>query len=447
MIPRPLPEDAIHFITRAVNLLGLFGHLLLSFMNTVFIENGMSPHKTVRALTIATSFACFSLVAGIAPAHASPDRTQDAFTPVVVSRIGPAPSAFPGTDGLYHLVYELELTNTKPAPATLKKIEVRDASHPTRVLATYTGKALLDSLRTLQPRPAESPVIPLGSSRLFFVELTFKHGRVPDAITHRISLLGAANPSPSAPPTPLDYSVARIRLDVRPLPIIGPPLAGPGWVAINGCCNSLIIHRGSFMGVNGGLYDAQRFAIDYMRLNEKGELVHGDPGKVEDYVDYGAKVLAVADGTIVSTLNSLDDQVPGKLPNPADITLETVDGNHVVLDIGHGLYAFYAHLKKGSVTVHVGEHVKRGMVIGRLGNSGNTSAPHLHFHIMNGRSVLGSSGLPYVIDHFGLAGQIDIEQFDESSGLDGQWGKLFDKPIAEHGRFPLNLNIIDFSSH
>jgi len=231
-----------------------------------------------------------------------------------------------------------------------------------------------------------------------------------------------------------------------PLPVIGPPLSGPGWVAINGCCNSLIVHRGSFMGVNGGLFDAQRFAIDYMRLNDRGELVHGDPGKVENYVDYGAKVLAVADGTVVSTLNTLDDQAPGKLPNPAGITLETVDGNHVVLDIGRGLYAFYAHLQKGSVTVHVGEHVKRGMVIGRLGNSGNTSAPHLHFHIMNGSSVLGSSGLPYVIDHFNLAGQVDIGQFDESPGLDGQWGKRFNEPNVEHDRFPLNLNIIDFPS-
>ena len=407
----------------------------------------MILYKTGRALTVATSFACVYLAAGFDRAHAAQVRMPDAFTPVVVSRIGPTPSAFPGTDGLYHLVYELELTNTKPAPATLKKIEVIDASHPARVLATYTGKALLDSLRTLQPLPAESPVIPLNSSRLLFVELAFKPGEVPRAVTQRLSILGAANPAPSAPPTALEYTAGKIVLGQSPLPVIGPPLSGSGWVAINGCCNSLIIHRGSFLGVNGGFFDGQRFAIDYMRLNKRGELVRGNPDNVENYVGYGAKVLAVANGTVVSMLNTLDDQPPGKLPNPADVTLETVDGNHVVLDIGHGLYAFYAHLKKGSVTVHVGEHVKRGMVIGLLGNSGNTSAPHLHFHIMNGSSVLGSSGMPYVIDHFDLAGQVDINQFDESSGLDGQWGKRFDKPISDHDRFPLNLNIIDFPSH
>lgn len=388
---------------------------------------------------------CFSMLAlcCFSPALAA-SKTGDTFTPVTASLMGPQASAVPGADGQYHLVYELRLSNSKQAPATLKRIDVVDADQADVVYASFSGKSLLDSLRTLQPQPADSAIIPFNASRLFYIELAFKPGQVPRAISHRLSLLGAANPGPSASATPLDYDVARLELDPTPLPVVGPPLAGKAWLAVNGCCNSRIIHRGSFMGVNGGLYDAQRFAIDYMRLNDDGELVHGDPEKAENYAGYGAEVLSATDGIVVATLDSLDDQEPGTLPDPAEITLATVDGNHVVVDMGHGFYAFYAHLQKGSITVREGQRVKRGAVIGKLGNSGNTSAPHLHFHIMNGTSVLGSSGMPYVIDGFALSGQVNPEKFDASPGLEGQWGQRLDQPKQQSKRFPMNLDIVDF---
>ena len=87
------------------------------------------------------------------------------------------------------------------------------------------------------------------------------------------------------------------------------------------------------------------------------------------------------------------------------ITVETVDGNHIVQDIGGGAYAFYAHLQKGSLLVKPGDKVTKGQVIAKLGNTGNANASHMHFHLMNGPSVLGSDGLPYVIDRFAYDGQ------------------------------------------
>jgi len=182
-----------------------------------------------------------------------------------------------------------------------------------------------------------------------------------------------------------------------------------------------------------------------MRVNTRGELAQGDPADVNHYVDYGAKVYAVADGTVVDVPDDLPDQPPGKLPDPTTITLRTVDGNHVTIDMGHGLYVFYAHLRKGTVRVHRGDRVKVGEVVGELVNSGNTSAPHLHIHVMGSPSALALDGLPYVIDHFGLAGQIDVQAFDKSDVLTGQWGKRWAKPVVENDRFPLNLNIVDFA--
>jgi hypothetical protein len=375
-----------------------------------------------------------------------PTKPPDEFTAVTVQPLGTVHQLMRGTDGKYHLVYELQLTNTKPAPATIQRVDVVDAGRSGRLLASYSGTALVDRLRTLRPAPADSADIAPDAGRLLYVELSFDSlAAAPQTIKHRVRLLGAENPGTSTP-TQLDYTVARMDVSHRAPLVLGPPLAGKGWVAVNGCCNSEIIHRGSVQSVNGGLFDSQRFAIDWMRLNTAGELVHGDPTVATNYPDYGASVLAVADGTVVDTLNNLPDQTPGGLPDPGGFnSVEEVDGNHVVLDVGHGKFVFYAHLRKGSVVVHEGQHVRRGQILAQLGNTGNTSAPHLHVHVMDGISALGSDGLPYAIDRFGLAGQIDIATFDAAPDIEGVWlPGPFDNTTTQRDRFPLNLSVVNF---
>ena len=183
-----------------------------------------------------------------------------------------------------------------------------------------------------------------------------------------------------------------------------------------------------------------------MHLDAAGRFVHGDPSDVHNYDGYGADVLAVADGTVVETLNDLEDQKPGTLPDPKTITLANVDGNHVVLDLGDGVFAFYAHLQNKSVRVVSGDRVKRGQVLGKLGNTGNTSAPHLHFHLMESPSVLGSNGIPYLIDSFASAGQVSAAQFEAATGVEGDWSKgLLLNSSPRHDQFPLDLDIVDFS--
>lgn len=369
----------------------------------------------------------------------------DIFTPVVASTLAPTTAPVLGTDGKFHVVYELKLTNTKAVPATLQKVEVLDGGDPSRVIVTFEGDTLLHRLFTLAPSPATNADIEPNGSRLFFIELVFdSRSQVPNSLRHHLYLLGAASPGAETA-TPLDYTVAPITLNRLRTPVIGPPLKGDGWVAVNGCCTTGIVHRGSVQSINGSLFDSQRFAIDWMRLDDQGRFVHGDPADVRNYTDYGVDVIAVADGTVVSTLNSLDDQVPGTLPDPSSITVETVDGNHIVLDLGNGFYGFYAHLQKGSVTVKPGDTVKRGQVIGKLGNTGNTSAPHLHFHIMTGPSVLGSEGVPYVIDRFSLAGQVSVDQFNAAPDVTGVWEQdRINPPSKRTDQYPLNLNIVNF---
>jgi hypothetical protein len=369
---------------------------------------------------------------------------QDQFTPVVVSVLTPAATPVLGTDDKQHIVYELVITNTNATPATLTKVSVLDGSHPDKVLASFAGTALLSRLRMAIGGTPKTADIDQGSTRLFLIDVSLPADAVmPSRLLHRLDLLGGPGPAP-APAVSMNYIAAPVEIS-RALPVIGPPLRGQHWVDVNGCCEPGGAHRASGLAVNGGIFYAQRFAIDWMQLDKQGRVVHGDAADVHNYTCYGADILAVADGTVIAMQKDLDDQKPGTLPDPKTITVENVDGNHVILDLGGGVYAFYAHMQKNGVAVNIGDHVKRGQVLGKLGNTGNTSAPHLHFHLMNGPSALGSQGIPYLIDSFQLAGEVNKMQFDSAPGVEGDWSKgLLPTPSPRTKQFPMDLNIVNF---
>ena len=370
---------------------------------------------------------------------------KDAFTPLIGSPITPNTIAFSETDGKQHIVYELIFTNTRPTPATITSIEVVGPAPGSETLASYSGAELLKRLRTLANNPVDNAEIEFNGSRLLLVELAFDtRAQVPSRLEHRVRVMAAGAPGPAGPAVPLSYTIAPVYVSSDPLEL-GAPVVGKGWVAVNGCCTPAGVHRSSGLPVNGQIYFAQRFAIDWMLLDAEGRLVKGDPADVHSYPCYGVDVLAVADGTVVDTLANLDDQVPGELPDPKTINIDNVDGNHIVLDLGHGRYAFYAHLQKDSLHVAVGDHVHRGQVLAKLGNTGNTSGPHLHFHLMDGASVMGSQGLPYTIDHFYLAGKLSKQQFDAAKGVEGDWSQgLSTQPMLRKSEFPLDMMIVNF---
>jgi len=370
---------------------------------------------------------------------------EDQFTPLLASALNGNTQVFPGTDGRQHVVYELVMINANATPATLQKVEVAPAAYSTRLIATYQGSELLAHLRSTANTAVANPEIELNGVRVFLIHLARPAGPpVPERLIHRLTLLGGATPSPK-PQTPvaLEYLVAPLTLSAN-VPTIGPPLKGKKWVAFNGCCEASGAHRATSQPVNGGLHFAQRFAIDWMRLDDAGRLVNGNPNDVHSWVSYDADVLAVADGRVVKTEQHLEDQIPGSLPDPKTLTLANVDGNYIVLDLGNGVFAFYAHLRRNSISVSPGEHVKRGQVLAKLGNTGNTSAPHLHFHLMDGTSTLGSNGIPYVIDTFEYAGEVSAAKL-ASDNMEGKWNEgLLRTPSVRHGQFPLDRTVVNF---
>jgi hypothetical protein len=384
---------------------------------------------------------------GANAARQTPPLT-DTYTPVVASVLGPPTFFVSGTDGKYHIAYDVQFQNTHTAAARLSKVDVVDAGN--RVLVSMPEPEVLRRLRTLDARPVGDTGIEPKGSRVLFIELTFDSlAQVPKVFLHNLSLIGAKHPTDTEPSvfnyTILPYNVAA----AKPL-TIGPPLAGKGWIATNGCCAPGRPHRSSFQSVNGMIINAQRFAIDWMRMNDDGYMVVGDPSKNENWVNYGADDIAVADGTVIETLDEFDDNKPGDLPKT--VTVKNIGGNHIVLDLGNGLYGFYAHLKRGSLKVRVGDKVRKGDKLALLGNTGNSSAPHLHFHIMDSPSVLGSNGIPYVIESFEYDGQVPLDLFLKAFGDFETSNKMTEKfgggrlamPRRRKGQYPLAWDIINF---
>jgi murein DD-endopeptidase MepM/ murein hydrolase activator NlpD len=140
----------------------------------------------------------------------------------------------------------------------------------------------------------------------------------------------------------------------------------------------------------------QRHALDL--VIRKDDSTHTGEGKENtDYYAWGRPIVAPAPGTVVAVVNDLPDNRPGVTTDSRNAA-----GNHVVLDLGGREYALLAHFQKGSVSVKVGDVVKRGDTLGLCGNSGNSTQPHLHFHLQDNPSLFGDAvGLPVTFfDYF-----------------------------------------------
>ncbi len=325
-------------------------------------------------------------------------QAQPVATPVVADVVA-APIPVPGTDGKVHLAYELKLTNVLDQEITLTSIGVRAGD---QTYLELSGDRLPYWTRVIG---SGSPTDKLGPAQTALVWLDValdKDAAVPTDLVH---LVGISVPKPSPPlfPATMTETVAPVAVQTRKPVVISPPLSGPGWLDGNGCCD-MGAHRMALNPIDGGLWAAERFAIDYVQLGADGKLFSGDRTKVESYPYFGADIHAVADGPVVATVDGLPEQVPGK--SPTGLALNEYAGNHIVQDLGDGNYALYAHVKTGAVKVKPGDQLTAGQVIGSVGNTGNTDAPHLHFHVMSTPDPLRSNGLPFVFDSFTLDSRI-----------------------------------------
>jgi murein DD-endopeptidase MepM/ murein hydrolase activator NlpD len=297
------------------------------------------------------------------------------------------PTVYTGA-GRAAVMYELHMTNYSDKPIELRRIEVLDADTAgSKLLASFEGEQIDPLLQSPGPRQVNA-----GGTIVVFLEVALDpKAQMPKTLRHRVS---------SA-----DSSIEGAVIGTRhtALKVLVPPVHGAEWQASDGPSNDRDNHhRRGLLVLDGRPTISRRFATDWF-LKKDGRTYTGELSDRRSHHSYHQPVFAVAKGKVVATRDGRPDNVPGFYPNftpPADLSIETATGNLIILDIGDGLFAHYYHLQPGTLLVKPGDKVASGQPLARIGTSGDSNVPHLHFEVTNSAKELRGEGVPYVIDRF-----------------------------------------------
>ena len=349
------------------------------------------------------------------------------------------------SDGAFHFVYEIQFTSYFPLAQRIESIEVRADDGNGAVLARYEGEELAGNILRPGNRTPDAETLTLlepgDSALVYFMASSPTSDPIPERLFHRVTFSRVAESEQlgaGGAPGALEMAVA-----VRPTAetvVIGAPLKGGPWLVGNGLSNTSG-HRRTPLPQDGRTDFAQRYAIDYvMPAGPNGEIYDGDQLVNDSHYAYGQEIIAVADGVVTIVADGMiDNPEVGKVTDQVQISLDNAGGNTLVLDIGDGRYAAYAHIKPGTIRVAPGDRVKRGQVLGLVGNTGNSTAPHLHFHLGDrGDHVLRTEGIPYVHHQYEWLGTCELGDGEEAVGCDlGQSEMRF-------GEMPKRDDVVSF---
>lgn len=321
-------------------------------------------------------------------------KPSSSFPPIQLELRTPLAPTVLSSAGLNYLIYELHMRNFSEETLNLRSIEVINADNDAeQAFVEYKDEQLKQRLRQVGVDKQDKRLhLNAGQSAIAYLCLAFDDkDPVPNKLRHRIVLDGVV----------ADGSM--IETHATKLHVLGRPLTGSNWTAANG--PSLDSHHRMGLLVVGGLaQNSRRYAFDWKKY-QNGLSYAGDALDVHSYFAYAQSVLAVADGTVMLARDGMPNNIPrtaAGFTTAVPITMDSIAGNFVVIDIGDGQFAQYFHLEPGSVRVKIGDRVQRGQALARVGNSGDAREPHLHFQISTTTDVFASEGLPFVFDHYRL---------------------------------------------
>lgn len=341
--------------------------------------------------------ACCAGLVGWGEPSASPAQALPAQAPVEV-RVPVAPQPVLGTDKRRHLAYELHVTNFYRSTGTLLLHQVVVlADGQAAPLASFAGAEVNQLLAHPAAEAASGVPLEAGQRLVLLLWLTLPaDAPLPTRLRHQLAFTAADGTRELVDGVP-------VALNLAPPVLLLPPLRTGTWLAHEGPGNAHAHHWGSLVAANGQVTIPQRYAIDFFGLDTTGHAVRVAPGQLAtsaaaDWVGFGAEVVAAADGVVRDCRDGEPDHAPlAALPPPADLTERTLLGNFVVLEVAPCVFVHYGHLQPGSLQVRTGQRVRRGMVLGRVGQSGNSNAPHLHFQVTTAATFEESEGLPFVL--------------------------------------------------
>jgi murein DD-endopeptidase len=327
------------------------------------------------------------------------------------------------------LVYELHVTNFDLVPLTLKRLEVladTDQSRPLKIISDDALSAIMQEAGSMSSTKDSQTIGPAQRTVIFLWIEMEPDKRPPATLRHRMVFAAGAPGSSPTETTIEDFPVA---VSQDPVPLLSPPFDGGIWLAGEFANDSG--HRRTIAAIDGHIHSPERFAIDWVKVGANGDS-HDGTARNENWWGYGEPIHAVADGEVTQVMDGIPENTPRVLPTP--VTLDNIAGNYVVVRISSNRYVTYAHLQNGSIKVRAHDHVRRGDVLGRLGNSGNATGPHLHFQVTDGDSVLQSEGVPFVFGKY----------TDLGPGSDYELDKHLSIPRVRS--IPGNNDVVEFTS-
>jgi murein DD-endopeptidase len=305
--------------------------------------------------------------------------------------------------GSTQLVYEMLITNFSKGTHVLDAIEAQAGATQSK----FSGKPLASMIAHIgvpapQDRSADR-TIEAGRTMMIFFMLELGSATVPDAIEHSLHVLDDKGGAHDIAATALPVSKA------SPI-VVAPPLRGE-WIAGDSVNNRLdAAHRRAVLVDNGHAWLAQRYAIDWLQsqtIDGVRTTWKGLEDKNESYFCYDQPIYSVADGKVVDMSDGLPENVPhsGKYAVPIDFS--NAAGNHAVIEIAQHRFVLYAHMRPGTVRVKIGDRVRAGEILGRVGNTGSSVEPHLHMHIDDQPSFLAGNGVPYEFTKGDASGPVE----------------------------------------
>ena len=296
-----------------------------------------------------------------------------------------------------HLAYEIDFSEDfRSKGYSLSRLDVLDGaseSSESTVLRSIGCDTLAE--RQMFP-PASGLTIPM-------MPIWLKLGldkTAPTSLTHRFQFVRDSDRAL------VTINGAKTTVVTTAVRIIAPPLKGERIAAFE-TSDELTHHFRSPVMAGSLTRNPQRFAIDFMALSVEGRLFSGTGKANTDYPGWGMDYLAVAEGTVKVARDGTADHPECWTGSFDDATRANPAGNHVIIDIGQGQYAVYGHCQNGSVAVRVGDKVTAGQVVCKMGNTGISDCPHMHFQISNAEDVFNAESVPYVVDKYLITGTAD----------------------------------------
>jgi hypothetical protein len=336
-----------------------------------------------------------------------------------------------------YLAYELNVLNNFKASLDLRKVEIFNLLEPELPIAIFDSIYINENFD--RPGLSNENDLNLISANQFGIlnlNLEFKESNtIPKKIFHKLHFKVQKGNGESMM-YPMETTI--INIPDKTNLTLGLPFNKKGkWLyEAEG-------HKNSRFLAEGRPTYPQRFAIDWIFVNNNEEFSKNNTKENKNWHTYGLELISVADGIVIDVKDGVIENEPLAEEMAVRITRETIGGNYVIIDIGNDIYAFYGHLIPNSLKVNVGDKVQKGQVIGLLGNSGNSDLPHLHFHLESKSDIFfGGEGMPYHIKEFT---QLKDYSAEEVSSLFHSNHVPLDslRPIEKSNELPIGYGLIE----